>query len=158
MKYSEYMKIRGKIKTADCFFTAGRSIFSRLIRLFTRSQVSHTGIFVWEEDRLYIVESIEGVGVRRELASEYCQHIVSIGRVSEKIDYNEVRCNAFDSIGERYDTIGALLSLFYDTKSSKVFCSEFVARILNLDYRMVKRGITPLDIANKCDFFLYPKK
>ena len=160
MKYSEYRKIRNKIDTGTVFFTSGKSFYSRIIRFFTQSKVSHTGLFVWDIDeddkrRLYIVEADSKKGITREYASNYFQHILSIGKI-KKVKESETRNKAFELIGIPYDMKGALESLFKDTKTDdKLFCSEFVAKILDLDFPNLERGITPSDISSKVKKWLY---
>jgi hypothetical protein len=65
----KYCEVRETIKTGDILVCAGPWTFSRLIRFFTKQDVSHIGVAVWlqfgnNERRLCIFESIEGTGVR----------------------------------------------------------------------------------------------
>lgn len=157
MKYSE---IRSDIKTGDVFFTAEKALFSRLIRFFTKSTVSHVGMFVILEERVFCVESMEGFGVRTIPASELLGKKKFIfGKIESKFSEKEIHERAFGNkkglpkIGSKYDMIGALLSLFWDTKSNAVFCSEYVKKILDLDFPASINGILPKDILNKCDSY-----
>ena len=151
----EYQQKRGEIKTGDVFFTAGKSLFSRCIRVFTQSQVSHTGLFLRLGNRLFIVESLEGSGCRMLPASAMYKEITIIGKIETQFNKKEIKDRALDKIGSDYDLIGALFSLIWDTESKKVFCSEFVSDVLDLRFPYLNRGILPIDIANKLDKTIY---
>lgn len=68
-----YESIRGQIKTGDVFFTKSPAFFSRMIRLFTQSKVSHVGLFVIIENRIFCIETMEGKGCVMTLASQRLQ-------------------------------------------------------------------------------------
>lgn len=140
-----YKDIRHLIQHGDTFATASPALFSRLIRLFTRSKVSHVGVFVGVGDRLYIVEAMEGSGVRMMLASERFKteklQLYRGGKLDDDTMYKD--------LGKKYDMRGALLAKLFDTKSDKKFCSEAVARWLQLDFSHLNRGILPSDICSK---------
>ena len=154
-----YKELRPTIKTGDLFFTAWNALFSRLIRSATRSKVSHTGIFIWLGKRLFIVESVEGVGVRIMPASQYIKSMngkIWTGRIKNpKYTEEEILDRVFSDddtlpkIGEEYDMAGALLSLFWDTKSKQVFCSEYVKKIEGISFVAKESGMTPVDVAEK---------
>lgn len=147
MKFIEYNKrIRSRIKTGDLFYTASPAIFSRLIRFFTRSKISHVGTFLWIGNRLFIAESMEGTGCRLMLASERFRKERFVLQHVKKVDNGFVD-RVLDDIGRiKYDLTGALLSLFYDTKSAQKFCSEWIVKIYNLDFSHLSRGVVPADI------------
>lgn len=159
---NNYIDIRQNIKTGDLFFTAANAFFSRIIRFFTHSKVSHVGMFVWIGKRLFIVESIEGVGVRILPASEYIKINQKIwwGRVPHRFSEKEVEARIFNNddnlpkIGGKYDMRGALLSKFFDTKSKETYCNEYVEKILDLKFFAYTNGRTPRDIATKAEFFI----
>lgn len=140
-----YKDIRHLIKHGDTFATASPALFSRLIRLFTRSKVSHVGVFVGVGDRLYIVEAMEGSGVRAMPAStRFEEERLSVyrgGNLDEELVQKD--------IGRKYDLKGALLANYKDTKSDIKFCSEAVAQWLQLDFSHLNRGILPSDICTK---------
>ena len=149
MKYSD---IREKVETGDLFFTAGGSLFSRFIRLFTHSIVSHVGIFVEIENRLFIIESLEGKGVVMALASTRIkkEKFWFYGKTREKVDVEKTKGKLFNALGDNYDLGGALLALFIDTKTSKRFCSELVAHCLGIKFKNMRRGILPSDLRIEC--------
>lgn len=55
-EFLTYEEARKTIKTGDVFFTYERSFIPKVIRKLTQSKVSHVGLFIWIEKRLYTVE------------------------------------------------------------------------------------------------------
>lgn len=159
MTEKEYNKVRHTIRTSDVFFTASPALFSKLIRFFTKSKVSHTGLFVWIGKRLFIAEAMEGEGICLKLASGQCERFEAIGRIKHNQTSDDVIEYVLSRVGVvGYDLIGAIVSLFYDTKSKNLFCSEFVKNALCLPFPQMKAGIKPIDIANAVYFWLYPSR
>jgi hypothetical protein len=143
-----YTEIREKIRTWDVFFTASPALFSRLIRLFTRSKVSHCGVFLWLGNRLFIIEALDGKGVAMKLASDMSDF--RLGNTGTRKCEEDIINTALMQLGTWYDLKWALLALFVDTKTSQKFCSEFVAEVLSLKFPHLKRGILPSDVATVC--------
>jgi len=157
MNRKEYERLRPFINTGDIFGTAEDAFFSKAIRFFTRSEISHVGIFYWEGDHLYIAEAMEGVGVQILPASHQIQRFKFVGRIDTDRIPKEIVDNIITDSGLKYDTLGALLAPFKNLKNKKVFCSEWVAKILGIEFKRMKRGILPIDIVNKCDTILFPE-
>jgi hypothetical protein len=57
-----YADIRGSIQDGDILLFKGRGLLSRLISMFTRSDYTHSGIAVWWNERLMVLEAV-GKGV-----------------------------------------------------------------------------------------------
>lgn len=148
--FTNYNKdIRKDIQTGDLFFTASPALFSRIIRRFTQSKVSHVGIFIRINERLFAVEALEGRGVRMIPASnrfrkERFWH-VKTGYSATK----ELEDRILNNIGSDYDMAGAVLALFVDTKSQRNFCSELVTKVLQLNFSHLERGVFPSDVLTK---------
>jgi len=144
---NKYKDIRHLIQHGDTFATASPALFSRLIRFFTRSKVSHVGVFVIWNKRVFAVEAIEGVGVRIMLASQrFTKEGLQLyrgGKLSPK--------KLAEDLGKDYDMSGALLAPFFDTQSAQRFCSRGTSRWLQLDFSHLNRGILPSDICTKLD-------
>lgn len=142
---NKYQDIRHLIEHGDTFATASPALFSRLIRFATRSHVSHVGVFVIWNNRVFAVEAMEGAGVRIMLASQRFKKETLIlyrgGKLNAKLLAKD--------LGKDYDLKGALLAKFFDTKSARKFCSEAVASWLRLDFSHLKRGVLPSDICSK---------
>lgn len=142
----QYKDIRNKIKTGDVFFTASPALFSRLIRWFTKSKVSHCGFFVAVGERMFVVESIEGSGVIMSLASSRFENVPIIVARPNKLPkgFEDSVLGAVQVTG--YDLFGAIVSPFFDTKSSRAFCSEFVAKNIKINTSHFTNGVTPKDV------------
>ena len=139
-----YKTQKPKIRHGDTFATASPALFSRLIRFFTRSKVSHVGVFLIICDRVFVVEALEGRGVRMMLASKRFKKekfvLLRGGEVRTKF--------VLDCVGDKYDLFGALVAMFWDTKSAQRFCSEAQKNFVNISERFshLKRGVLPSDI------------
>lgn len=62
-----YHQLRNMVSNSPNFWifgTTSKALFSRIIRFFTQSKISHVGILLFFYDRLWVVEMIEGVGCR----------------------------------------------------------------------------------------------
>jgi len=162
-KYSDF---RAEIRTGDLIFTASDSIFSRIIRFFTRSAVSHVGVFFWDGDRLFVAESVEGAGVRIIHASmlfrsgsrvfwgrprrERCSHEEYMG-----IHLRIGSLYSYFPLGTDYDMRGALGFLWSKGKNALPYCAEYAEYVLGISSPARRRNSTPDDLAALCgeDFF-----
>ena len=141
-----YDDIRNSIQSGDIFFTYSDDVLSRLIRFFTRSSVSHVGLFIATGGRVFTVESIQGKGCVMTLASVRLKNKDFIVKEGHSLMEEDIE-NILGDVGRvKYDWWGAAVSLFIDTKSSRQFCSEWVAQKLKLDFSFLRRGVTPVDI------------
>lgn len=148
--YAEY---RTSIETGDIFCTMSPAPFSRLIRWWTGSKISHVGVFLWIENRLFIVEMLEW---------RDCIMIPASNRFANVPFYHwrpyESQTNLEDFTSEVLNDVGtveysvwlAIKSFFMVTESAQSFCSASVARWLNMKFDLQTRGIMPNDIANRC--------
>lgn len=59
-----YDEVRHLIETGDLISCEGDAIFSGLIQRWTKSSVSHSGLAVWAGESLWMLESMEPVGVQ----------------------------------------------------------------------------------------------
>ena len=148
-----YQDVRKNIRTWDIFATSWPALFSRIIRLFTKSRISHVWIFLKLGTRLFCVEMLEGKGCRMTLASTRLEgKDFWVGRLNRKPTSEEIIDHALKDIGRlEYSLVGALLSPFIVTPSSKEICSEWVAKILAMNFPALTRWILPVDVINKCD-------
>ena len=147
MKWVQYnKKIRKSIVTGDLYFTKSTALISRVIRLFTRSKVSHVGMFIWIENRLFCIESTAVHGCRMLLASS---------RMTEKFILEHTHIKVSDSLLTRllndvgrvkYNYLGVVLALFIHTHYQSQFCSEWIANKLHLNFSTLSRGVEPQDI------------
>jgi len=148
----KYQALRPDILTGDLFFTATNGLFGKVTRLVTQSKVSHVGVFVWYEDRLFVAEATFK-GFKLNEASDYTNYYH--GR-SARANFTEKQLK--EGIKRlrktRYDFLGMLMSPFYNTRSKQQFCSESTAKILGIEFPALNRGIFPSDIANTCSYLI----
>lgn len=139
-----YRTQRPKIQHGDVYATASPALFSKLIRFFSRSRISHVGVFLVLEDGVFIVEAMEGSGVRFMRASKRFKKeefvLLRGGLLNNKL--------VWDTVGDKYDLFGALTALFFDTRTARRFCSEAVKNWLRLDFSHLNRGVLPSDIVS----------
>ena len=156
---SGYNTKREHIRTGDVVLVSGTKLFSRVIKFFSRSKISHVGLFVWMviegEKRLMVVEFIEGQGMNIDFASAYLSKNKEVywGRLYKPASPEAIGQKIFQKRNASYDLEGALLSLVSDTKTSNlIYCSEFIAFCHNKRRRGSSKGIIPDDIALLCEF------
>jgi hypothetical protein len=83
-----YSEIRSTIEDGDVFTFSGPWLFSKLIRYWTKQEVSHAGLAVWINERLFILEAMDGIGLRfvplshtfREYGQVFWQKNLTSGR------------------------------------------------------------------------------
>lgn len=144
------------IKTGDIFATHARNPVSKLIRFVSRSEVSHVGMFVWLEGELYIVESLEGKGLRMmPFYNRFRQDsIVWWARVNHNYSEEEIKDRILGQrfkgtlprIGDNYDLTGAAFANWINIMNGSTYCSEYVEQILSLNSGLSRRGTVPDDI------------
>ena len=57
-KFYSYSMLRNMIKNGDTIAVNGNSLISKAIKFITKENISHTGIALWQDDRLFVVEKI----------------------------------------------------------------------------------------------------
>lgn len=113
--------------------------------------MSHTGIFIWLKNRLFCVELLEGKGCVLTPASSRLTGQFYWGKVQSTVDKEEIIARCLDDVGRiKYSLWGAVFAPFANTPSSDNICSEWTARVLDLKFDQLERGILPIDIMNKC--------
>jgi len=153
--FETYEEVRETIKTGDLFFTYENSFIPKAIRKITQSKVSHVGIFIWIEKRLYTVEMTLREGCVLRPASNRLQgQMFELGKIATDKTVWEIKDNIYNTVGKiQYDVSSMVRSpWFFRNDAKKAFCSKYVADILGLNFPMLDRGIFPLDVANKCTF------
>lgn len=152
MQFTTYNQVRDKIKTGDVYFTASHTFIGSLMRFFTRSKVSHCGIFKVSEGRVTMLEAQLGKGIQEVYASTVLKDepIILIDtsfiRKHKGITDEAIKDFFERHEGEKYDTLGMLMSLFVNVSNRRLFCSEMVARMLKIKPTHLYRNLTPADI------------
>lgn len=153
--WQNYDDVREFIKDGDVYFTNSRCVTSSVIDLVTHSHIAHTGSFVWVEKRLFIIESMQGRGVRMMLASR--RFLLEKVIVLHSPAFN--RQLAFDYLGNDYNLLGAILSPFVALNTHKIYCAELVRDCMDLTNQQIlkddfyyeyffDRDVYPVDIYN----------
>lgn len=131
------------IETGDILAFKGTGIFSWLIRIYTKSEISHIGIAIWIRHRLCVIEAKEGRGVRL-IPLNKCKNIYKVFHLTREINGVKVAEFCLNHWGAEYSNwyqfliLGSRVIRFLrqclgrgpDYDSGKWFCSELVARAL----------------------------
>jgi uncharacterized protein YycO len=147
-------------KTGDILHCTGKRLLSKLIRKFTKSQFSHTALFIEIWGQPYIIDAQkDGVNVRpwNEWVKEYNYKIVA-HRSQDTIDSHALSKRALTKVGHTAYDIESLLfrqplkllTGKWDIKKdedNKMYCSEYVAWVYGVEksYRM-----SPEDVYQWC--------
>lgn len=146
----DYAKLRPLIKNGDVVFIKNdKGPFSKIIRYFTFSRYSHVGIAVWvtieHERRLMMVEAQGGTKKRIINMSTYDGNEMDVFRSPNHV-WKDISVEVMGRLGiVEYGWIQAIyvgIREFFMKKLSinlpmknfdGVMCSEFVAKVFNLD-------------------------
>lgn len=166
-----YEQLRGELRTGDLMFCSGSYLFSRAIQRFTRSVWSHVGI-VYKDDalqRLFVLESETGIGVRLAPVSKYLRDYhgrrrpyrgeIMVARVQPEVDRDRVHkaiSFGMDELTKPYDNseilrimLRILFRVSRRTRDRKYICSELVFecfRQAGVSFRLADRFVSPDDI------------
>jgi len=147
MNWRTYKQHKRKLAEVNVFWTHSSAFFSRLIRLFTQSTVSHTGFLIREHGRVMCYEYVEGSGCIQMPASNRFGINENILTLPVNVNKDKLLKALYKDVGRvKYNMIGALISLVRRTQNEERFCSEAVAEKLNLKLEHLNRGITPADV------------
>jgi len=132
-------------KTGDIFNCTSKSIISKMIRWFTKSDYSHTAMFIEIWGQPFIIESqVDGVHIHTfdEWQKKYkYNYVVMRGDTG---DEKEFSIRAMSLLGKKYDFKSLLLTqpiklktgIIINKKDGKLdslFCSEFIAWCYKID-------------------------
>lgn len=149
-KILDYAKIRNRFKNGDVLLYQGKGLFSRLIKKITQSKYSHSGIVIWWNNRLMVMEARAKKGVIvSPLSRSICGYhgqvewYTSIKPISKKNRKKMVEFAELE-LGKQYQTglvlfnlVGKLFGISglgsTDTlgENKKQYCSYYVAQIYN---------------------------
>lgn len=147
MNWRTYKQHKKKLGEVNVFWTRSNALFSRLIRFFTQSTVSHTGFLIKENGRVMCYEYVEGSGCVQMPASNRFKSNELILVKTVNVNKQKLLTKLYKDVGRvKYNMFGALISLVRRTHNQERFCSEGVAEKLGLKLSHLKRGITPADV------------
>lgn len=135
-----------EIEDGDLLAFHGRTIFSWWIRVVTKQRVTHVGIAVWIRGRLYVLEAVEGRGVRIHPLDDYLRDRKlrvdwhELYATQYGVDVEKLLDEAFANVGKRYAPwwqffrswgvltrwIAGLMEWALDCDDERFFCSEHV--------------------------------
>lgn len=98
----EYSKVRQDFKNGDVVLYKGTSFVSKLIRKFTKSEYSHSGIVSWWNDRVMVMEAVgKGVVVTplSRNVRKYHGDVDWYSCKNEVLDADRLRLVAFAQLG-----------------------------------------------------------
>jgi len=168
--YLEYIIARKGFKDGDILMYKGRGWISTLIKRFTKSEYSHSGITCWWNDRLMVLEAVGKGVVTKALSKNIRDYRGDIEWFTLKEDVPNdtrkqiVRCAQVE-LGKEYNNrqlykialnkiFGIQFSRFdREPRSRKLFCSQFVSQVfinsINVDLRenLASSFTSPDDIA-----------
>ncbi len=144
--------MQSKFRIGDIFLLKPHGLWGFLLRTFTDEQYQHAGIvYGLIEGRVFIAESLYN-GVNLTPLDTYKENSYHIYRLNGVINESELTTSIINSVRIGYDYAGLLGASLTELKiiakntlqnNSLYYCSEFVAKILNLEN--IK---TPSDLAS----------
>ena len=138
------------LKTGDLLFFSGSRLWSRLIRWRTRSMWSHVGVAVWIDGALFVLEALEGDGVRLAPISVWLgwRGRIGLGRVAYGSTQQRLAAKSSGlaqltsryasprqfvrSFSVVYSKLARHWRLSEDGDASRWFCSELAATLLSV--------------------------
>jgi hypothetical protein len=143
-----YSDVRQTVASGDVLLYEGETFFSWIIKKATRSRFSHSGIAVWWNERLMVMEAVSrGVVVTPLSASvgQYKGHVhwYTSKRLLGEGDRKRMIIFAQEELGKEYALWKAVwlgIRLVFNWKpeqrdelkrEQKLFCSAYVAQIYN---------------------------
>lgn len=154
-----------ELKTGDILNCTGNKLLSKLIRLFTKSEFSHTAIFIeiWGEPFIIDAQK-DGTQLRpfNKWADKY-NYKYEVRRAPYELNVTNFSKRMTSKLGTKYDVkslvIGQPIEIFTgkwvtDKKeeyTKKMYCSEFVAWCYGIEdyYKMSPEDIYRWQIENK---------
>lgn len=158
-----------RIQTGDVAMCTSNSLLGKLIMWFTRSRFSHAALFVWIDERLFVIDAQkDGVNLRPFSAwNEKYKYQVTILRSPEKLIPIHLKNRAMTKIGTTaYDFVGLILRSPIElitgkwkkdpNPEKKMYCSEYVAWVYKIEesYRMSPEDLYWYMIKN--NFYIVP--
>lgn len=135
---NNYQQHRQQIKSGDLLAWSTSSAIGRLIRMWTGQTYSHVGIAWVVGERVFVIEAMDGIGVRIMPLSDR----LPFYHISTIIGWtNERETLALSKVGERYSYLDAIRAgLGIKTTAKGWQCAEFAAMVLGVDFEDATPG------------------
>ena len=128
---SAYAARRAQIRSGDLLAWRGRSPGAWIVRHWTGSEISHTGVAMWIAGRLFAIEARPGLGVTMRLLSAAlpCEWA---GLRIDSADWKRAEEFALRALGRNYSWLDAILAgLGLPPRQWNGYqCAEFVRDVL----------------------------
>lgn len=130
----EYSDARLEIKSGDLLSWSGHSFFSKVIKIFTQSSMTHVGIAYKLGNRLFVIEAMEGKGVRLFPLSRRTPFFWIKPIIRDHLWNDMVERTAVERIGDKYSFKECLRAVLNKKlkKDNYWQCAEFASYILSL--------------------------
>ena len=162
-----YEKYRATIKDGDVLLYEGKGMLSWIIKKFSRSKYSHSGIAAWWNDRLMVMEAIRKGVVVTTLSRNVSRYHGNVDWYTSKINISEKVRNkmikfAQKELGKEYNFLELLIIgikiIFHKViklknfKDERLICSQFVSDVyhsigIEIKETVAPPFVTPADIA-----------
>ena len=133
-----------KLKTGDIVFISNSSGQGRAIQLATKSKYTHVGIVFIEKGIPYVYHAVEPVtkSTFKEFVSFGADGKCVVKRLKDASTLTaatneQMRKMAEGLLGKHYD-------IYFDWKDNEWYCSEFVWKLFNRNYKMEVGKLGPL--------------
>jgi len=110
-----YHEVEGQIQDGDFLFFRGTVFYSRVIQRWTKSRYSHVAVAVRIRESLFVLEAVEGRGVRLFPLSMYLRSGCKIDWfkiIDPRVDREKVTQWFLDRVGNNYASPRQLIRSF----------------------------------------------
>lgn len=144
------MKFKTNMKHGDLiFYIKSRKILSKLTSTVTQSDLVHVGIVVEMSGGLWVADSYPSKGCRIMPLENYLRGKVYVTATPASVPVDLIERIKGDIGVIEYSWFGAMVSFFAKfPNASKQFCSEWICKIIDINFEHLNRGVYPVDLYN----------
>ncbi len=139
-----FVQAEKKLKTGDIVFISNPSGQGKAIQLATKSKYTHVGIIFVENGTPYVYHAVEPVmkSTFNEFVNMSADGKCVVKRLKNHTSLNtatneQMRKMAESLLGKHYD-------IYFDWKDNEWYCSEFVWKLFNRNYKLEIGKLRPL--------------
>ena len=162
----ELLQFENQIKSGDVAHCRSNGILGRAIRVFTRSHVNHTAMFIEIWGKIFVIES-QSNGTNLKPFQEWVKKYNYKYEISRPLEFTaETKERAMQKIGTTgydfrslilvqpiYQVFGIWLGKGEKKADEKLYCSEFVGWVYKLENWWKNSPQQVYEIMSKSDFF-----